>query len=111
MAWMLVLAALVTSYCYIHYSFASMTAHITALYPGFFGAALAVAFRRSWPRWRSPYFSNLNAAMTHYGPGPRRSTSRRYVRRRMVALWILDIGNQSDHLAGVGPCVEADRIW
>ena len=39
--WPAALVALVVAYLYIHYSFASMTAHITALYPGFFAAALA----------------------------------------------------------------------
>ena len=67
--WMLVLAALVTSYCYIHYSFASMTAHITALYPGFFGAALAGGVPPLLAALALAYFSNLNAAMTHYGTG------------------------------------------
>lgn len=67
--WMLVLAALVASYCYIHYGFASMTAHITALYPGFFGAALASGAPPLLSALALAYFSNLNAAMTHYGTG------------------------------------------
>ena len=40
-AWPLALLTLVVSYCYVHYGFASLTAHVTALYPGFLAAALA----------------------------------------------------------------------
>ena len=46
-----------------------MTAHVTALYPGFFAAALAAGCRRSLAALPLAYFSNLNAAMTHYGTG------------------------------------------
>jgi len=67
--WPLVLAAVVASYCYIHYAFASMTAHVTALYPGFLGAALAAGVPPLVAALPLAYFSNLNAAMTHYGTG------------------------------------------
>jgi len=67
--WMMVLMATVTAYCYVHYSFASMTAHITALYPGFLGAALAGGAPPLLAALALAYFSNLNAAMTHYGTG------------------------------------------
>src|SRR6185369_11573904 len=65
----LVLFALVASYCYVHYSFASMTAHVTALYPGFLAAALAAGVPPMLAALPLAYFSNLNAAMTHYGTG------------------------------------------
>jgi len=39
--WGMILVGLIVSYLYIHYTFASMTAHIMALYPGFLAAALA----------------------------------------------------------------------
>jgi DASS family divalent anion:Na+ symporter len=67
--WPAALMALVISYCYIHYSFASMTAHATALYPGFLGAALAAGVPPLAAALPLAYFSNLNAAMTHYGTG------------------------------------------
>lgn len=67
--WPLVLVALVASYCYVHYSFASMTAHITALYPAFLAAALAGGVPPVLASLGLAYFSNLNAAMTHYGTG------------------------------------------
>jgi DASS family divalent anion:Na+ symporter len=67
--WPMALIALVVAYCYIHYSFASMTAHVTALYPGFFAAALAAGVPPLLAALPLAYFSNLNAAMTHYGTG------------------------------------------
>jgi DASS family divalent anion:Na+ symporter len=69
MPWPIALMALVAAYCYIHYSFASMTAHVTALYPGFFAAALAAGAPPLAAALPLAYFSNLNAAMTHYGTG------------------------------------------
>jgi len=67
--WPAVLAAVVASYCYIHYAFASMTAHVTALYPAFLAAALAGGVPPVMASLALAYFSNLNAAMTHYGTG------------------------------------------
>jgi divalent anion:Na+ symporter, DASS family len=67
--WVWLLVLLVASYCYIHYAFAGMTAHVTALYPGFLGAALAGGVPPMAAALPLAYFSNLNAAMTHYGTG------------------------------------------
>ena len=67
--WQAALAALVISYLYIHYSFASMTAHITALYPAFFTAALASGAPPMLAALPLAYFSNLDAGITHYGTG------------------------------------------
>jgi divalent anion:Na+ symporter, DASS family len=67
--WPAALIALVAAYCYVHYSFASMTAHVTALYPGFLAAALAAGVPPLVAALPLAYFSNLNAAMTHYGTG------------------------------------------
>jgi divalent anion:Na+ symporter, DASS family len=67
--WPLVLVGLVTAYLYVHYSFASMTAHITALYPGFLAAALAGGVPPMLAALPLAYFSNLNAGITHYGTG------------------------------------------
>jgi DASS family divalent anion:Na+ symporter len=65
--WPAVLAGVVIAYLYVHYSFASMTAHVTALYPGFLAAALAGGVPPMLAALPLAYFSNLNAAMTHYG--------------------------------------------
>ncbi|MBI1748160.1 MAG: DASS family sodium-coupled anion symporter [Acidobacteria bacterium] len=63
------LVALVVAYLYVHYAFASMTAHITALYPGFLAAALAGGVPAVPASLALAYFSNLNAGITHYGTG------------------------------------------
>jgi DASS family divalent anion:Na+ symporter len=68
-AWPLALAVLVTAYCYVHYGFASLTGHVTALYPAFLGATLATGAPPMMAALALAYFSNLNAAMTHYGTG------------------------------------------
>ena len=67
--WPYAMAALVVAYCYVHYGFASMTAHVTALYPSFLAAALAAGVPPMGAALALAYFSNLNAAMTHYGTG------------------------------------------
>jgi len=66
-SWVVALPGLVIAYVYIHYGFASMTAQVTALYPGFLAAALAVGSPPLLAALALAYFSNLNAAMTHYG--------------------------------------------
>lgn len=67
--WPIYLVALVALYLYIHYGFASMTAHVTALYPGFLAAALAGGVPPLLAALPLAYFSNLNAGITHYGTG------------------------------------------
>jgi DASS family divalent anion:Na+ symporter len=67
--WPAALFVLVAAYCYVHYAFASMTAHVTALYPGFLAAALAAGVPPMAAALPLAYFSNLDAAMTHYGTG------------------------------------------
>lgn len=67
--WTLALPALVIGYLYLHYGFASMTAHVTALYPGFLAAALAAGAPPVVAAFSLAYFSNLDACLTHYGTG------------------------------------------
>jgi DASS family divalent anion:Na+ symporter len=67
--WGLALIALVAGYLYVHYSFAGMTAHITALYPAFLAAALALGVPPLLASLSLGYFSNLDAGITHYGTG------------------------------------------
>jgi DASS family divalent anion:Na+ symporter len=69
LAWPLALTLLALVYFYIHYAFASMTAHVTALYPAFFTAALAAGAPPLLAALPMAYFSNLNAGITHYGTG------------------------------------------
>ena len=68
-SWLVTLIVLVLLYLYIHYSFASMTAHVTALYPAFLGAALTSGVNPLLAALPLAYFSNLNAGITHYGTG------------------------------------------
>jgi DASS family divalent anion:Na+ symporter len=67
--WALALAALAAAYLYAHYTFASMTAHVSALYPGFLSAALASGVPAALAVWPLAFLSNLNAGLTHYGTG------------------------------------------
>jgi DASS family divalent anion:Na+ symporter len=67
--WVPALIVLVMLYLYSHYAFASMTAHVTALYPGFAAAALAAGVPPLLAALPLAYFSNLNAGLTHYGTG------------------------------------------
>ncbi|MCL6565446.1 MAG: anion permease [Acidobacteriia bacterium] len=65
-----VLVVLVLAYVYLHYGFASMTAHITALYPAFLLLAVANGAPPLVSALALAFFSNLNASLTHYGTGP-----------------------------------------
>jgi DASS family divalent anion:Na+ symporter len=67
--WAFALAALAVGYLYAHYGFASMTAHISALYPGFLGAALVAGAPGALAVLILAFLSNLNAGITHYGTG------------------------------------------
>lgn len=67
--WGAALFVLVAAYLYIHYAFASMTAHITALYPSFLAAAVLTGAPPLLCALPLAYFSNLNACLTHYGTG------------------------------------------
>lgn len=68
-AWISAFFVLVVVYLYIHYGFASMTAHIVALYPGFLTTAIAAGVQPLLGAISLAYFSNLNAGITHYGTG------------------------------------------
>ena len=67
--WVAALGLLLLTYLYVHYAFASMTAHVTALYPGFLTAAVATGAPGLVAALPLAYFSNLNACLTHYGTG------------------------------------------
>ena len=56
-------------YLYVHYAFASMTAHVMALYPGFLAAAVASGAPPMQAALALAVFSNLDAGLTHYGTG------------------------------------------
>lgn len=66
--WILLVLSLV--YFYSHYAFASMTAHVTAMYPPFLGVAVAAGAPAMLATLVLGFFSTLNAAITHYSTGP-----------------------------------------
>ncbi len=67
--WPVAAAVLACTYLYLHYGFASMTAHVTALYPGFLAAGLVAGAPPLLMALLLAFFSNLDAALTHYGTG------------------------------------------
>jgi len=68
--WLAAFVALIAAYTYIHYAFASMTAHITALYSAFLLLAVGAGAPPLVGALALAFFSNLNASLTHYGTGP-----------------------------------------
>ena len=68
--WALALAALVVVYVYTHYVFASLVAHVTAMFPAFFAVAVGLGAPPLIAALALGVFSSLNAATTHYGTGP-----------------------------------------
>jgi divalent anion:Na+ symporter, DASS family len=66
--WALVLMLVV--YLYAHYAFASLVAHVTAMFPAFFATALALGAPPLVAAAAFGVISNVNAALTHYGTGP-----------------------------------------
>ena len=68
--WWLALAALLLIYTYAHYGFASITAHATAMYTPFLVVILAAGTPTYLAILSLAYFSNLGAALTHYGTTP-----------------------------------------
>jgi divalent anion:Na+ symporter, DASS family len=68
--WWWGLAALLVIYMYAHYAFASLVAHVTAMFPAFFAVAIGLGAPPLLAALTLGFFSSLNAATTHYGTGP-----------------------------------------
>jgi DASS family divalent anion:Na+ symporter len=68
--WWWALVAMLVVYVYAHYAFASLVAHVTAMFPAFFATALALGAPPLVAAVTFGVFSNVNAALTHYGTGP-----------------------------------------
>jgi divalent anion:Na+ symporter, DASS family len=68
--WWWALAALLVIYLYSHYAFASLVAHVTAMFPAFFAVAIGLGAPPLLAALCFGFFSSLNAALTHYGTGP-----------------------------------------
>jgi DASS family divalent anion:Na+ symporter len=68
--WWTALTVLLLVYLYSHYAFASMAAHVTAMFPAFFAVAIGLGAPPLLSALTLGFFSNINAALTHYGTGP-----------------------------------------
>jgi len=68
--WWWALVALLIVYLYSHYAFASLAAHVTAMFPAFFAVAIGLGAPPLLAALAFGFFSSLNAATTHYGTGP-----------------------------------------
>lgn len=68
--WWLALATLLLIYFYAHYVFASITAHVTAMFVPFLIVILAAGAPPYLAVLSLAYFSNLAASLTHYGTTP-----------------------------------------
>ncbi len=65
--WALALALLAFVYFYSHYGFASITAHVTAMFIPFLVVTVAMGAPAGLAVLLLAYFSNLNASLTHFG--------------------------------------------
>jgi len=70
--WGTALAILALVYFYAHYGFASITAHVSAMFIPFLAVTLTVGAPVGLTVLLLAYLSNLSAGLTHYGttPGP-----------------------------------------
>jgi DASS family divalent anion:Na+ symporter len=70
--WWWALGILLLVYFFAHYGFASITAHVSAMYTPFLVVILAAGAPSFVAVAALAYFSNLDAGLTHYGttPGP-----------------------------------------
>ncbi|HEY0380127.1 MAG TPA: DASS family sodium-coupled anion symporter [Pyrinomonadaceae bacterium] len=69
-AWWVALGVLLLVYFYAHYGFASITAHVTAMYVPFLAVTIAAGAPPLLAALLLAYFSNLGASLTHYGTTP-----------------------------------------
>lgn len=68
--WLQAFIVLVVVYLYAHYAFASLTAHITAMYPAFIAVAVAAGAPPYLVALALGFMSNLCMSLTHYAAGP-----------------------------------------
>lgn len=67
LTWWLALAVLLLLYFYAHYGFASITAHVTAMYVPFVAVTVAAGAPPVLAVLSLAYLSNVSAGLTHYG--------------------------------------------
>jgi DASS family divalent anion:Na+ symporter len=68
--WLPVLGVLALVYLYVHYFFASLSAHTTALFAPFLAAAIGAGSPPYFAALVLAFFSSLCVTLTHYGGGP-----------------------------------------
>lgn len=68
-SWATVLVLLIVIYCYSHYGFASMTAHVTAMYVPFLSLAVIAGAPPYLAALSLGYMSSLYGGLTHYSGG------------------------------------------
>lgn len=68
--WLTAFLVMILVYVYSHYGFASLTAHVTAMFVPFATVAVAAGAPPYLAALSLGFFSNLNASITHYGTGP-----------------------------------------
>ncbi|MEP7366725.1 MAG: DASS family sodium-coupled anion symporter [Acidobacteriota bacterium] len=68
--WPVILAVSLGIYFYAHYAFASITAHILAMYPPFLAVLVATGAPLGLVAFAFACFTNLAAGLTHYGTTP-----------------------------------------
>lgn len=68
--WTIALVALIVVYFYAHYGFASLTAHISAMYAAFIAVAAACGAPVFLAALTLAFMSNLCMSLTHYAAGP-----------------------------------------
>lgn len=69
-AWTTLFVAALLIYYYAHYAFASITAHILAMYPPFLAVLVAKGAPIGLVAFAFACFTNLAAGLTHYGTTP-----------------------------------------
>ncbi len=69
-SWVPALGVLLVVYMYAHYAFASLTAHITAMYAAFTAVAVAAGAPVMLAALAFGFLSNLCMSLTHYAGGP-----------------------------------------
>jgi DASS family divalent anion:Na+ symporter len=69
-SWMAALAILAFIYFYTHYFFASITAHVLAMFAPFLAVTMVAGAPAGLAVLLLAYFSNLNAGLTHFGTTP-----------------------------------------
>ena len=69
-SWPIALLILALVFFYAHYAFASITAHVTAMFIPFLAVTVAVGAPAGLTVLILTYFANLSAGLTHYGTTP-----------------------------------------